>query len=104
MGPRPDEPARGHGGRQAMTDRPADPTTVTEDGGDADDGDPRVFAAVQEYMRELEAGRRPSRRDFLARHRDIAGELGACLDGLAFVHSAANQIAAAAEPTGPKPP
>jgi len=53
------------------------------------DEDPRLVAAVQEYMAALEAGKRPSRKEFLARHADIAGELAACLDGLAFVHSAA---------------
>jgi hypothetical protein len=54
--------------------------------------DPRLLAAVEEYMAALDAGLRPSRHDFLKRHPDIATELAACLDGLAFVHSAAAQI------------
>lgn len=76
------------------------------DGGDPDDDldrtrdttaesqaeDPRLLAAVEEYMAALEAGRRPNRHEFLKRHPDIATELAACLDGLAFVHSAAAQL------------
>ena len=54
--------------------------------------DPRVLAAVQEYMAALEAGKHPSRKEMLARYPDIADELGACLDGLAFVHSAAARL------------
>ena len=56
------------------------------------DEDPRLVAAVQEYMAALDAGKHPNRREFLARHADIADDLTACLDGLAFVHSAAAQI------------
>jgi serine/threonine protein kinase len=56
------------------------------------DEDPRLLAAVEEYMAALEAGRRPNRHDFLKRHPDIATELAACLDGLAFDHSAAAQL------------
>jgi serine/threonine protein kinase len=54
--------------------------------------DPRLLAAVQEYMTALESGRRISRHELLARHPDIADELGACIDGLAFVHSAAAKM------------
>ena len=54
--------------------------------------DPRLVAAVEEYMAAFETGRRPNRQEFLRRHPDIAGELAACLDGLAFVHSAAAQM------------
>jgi serine/threonine protein kinase len=43
---------------------------------------------VQEYLKTLEAGQRPNRLEFLARHPEIARELDACLDGLAFVHAA----------------
>jgi serine/threonine protein kinase len=61
--------------------------------------DARLLAAVQEYMTALEAGQRPSRHDLLARYADIADELSECLDGLAFVHSAAGEIpGAAAQP------
>ena len=54
--------------------------------------DPRVAAAMQEYLDALEAGNCPSREEFLAQHSDIAAELGSCLDGLALVHAAARSI------------
>ena len=65
--------------------------------GEASEGDnPELVAAVQEYVAALEAGRRPNRRELLSRHPAIADELAACLDGLAFVHSAAGEIPGAA--------
>ena len=70
-------------------------------GNDADPSQPnddRLLAAVQEYMTALDAGQRPSRRELLLRYPDIADELSACLDGLAFVHSAAGEIPGAAAP------
>jgi serine/threonine protein kinase len=54
--------------------------------------DPRVLAAIQEYMAAVEAGRRPNRRELLARHPDIATELSACLQGLALIQGAAAEI------------
>ena len=69
---------------------PANGTTPPLDESQADD--PRLVAAVKEYMTALDAGRRPNRKEFLSRHADIADELAACLDGLAFVHSAAAQM------------
>jgi serine/threonine protein kinase len=62
------------------------------DGEPAGADDPRLLAAVQEYHAALEAGGRPSRQDFLARHPEIAAELSECLDGLAFLWSAAGQL------------
>ena len=59
------------------------------------DEDPRLLAAVQEYMAALDAGKRLNRKEFIARHAEIADELTACLDGLAFVHSAAAEIQSA---------
>jgi serine/threonine protein kinase len=47
---------------------------------------------VQEYLADLEAGRKPNRDDFLRHHPEIARELGSCLDGLAFVHSVASSL------------
>ena len=58
--------------------------------------DPRLLEAVREYMNALDAGLRPSRREWLERYPEIAKELGACLDGLAFVHSAAGKMNAGA--------
>jgi serine/threonine protein kinase len=54
--------------------------------------DPRLISAVKEYMALLEAGVHPSRHEFLARYPEVAAELATCLDGLAFVHSAAAQM------------
>ena len=48
--------------------------------------DPRLIRAVQEYLGELEAGRRPDRSQWLARYPDLAEALGQCLDGLEIVH------------------
>ena len=54
--------------------------------------DPRLLAAVKEYMADVEAGRRPDIAELLAKNRDIGDELRACIQGLAFVHSAAAQM------------
>jgi hypothetical protein len=43
-------------------------------------------------MRELESGRHPDRREWLARHADIAPALNECLVGLDFVHEAADSM------------
>src|SRR5579864_7784772 len=51
--------------------------------------DPRVLQAAQEYLAELEAGRRPNRKNFVARFPEIAAELAPYLDALDIVHSAA---------------
>ena len=48
--------------------------------------DPRLFHAVEEYLGELEAGRKPDRSRWLARYPDLAEVLGQCLDGLEIVH------------------
>ena len=74
---------------KSMKDKPTSPPDASQVPGDED---PRLLAAVQEYMAALESGKRPSRKEFLARHGDIAEDLAACLDGLAFVHSAAAQL------------
>ena len=66
------------------------------------DADAELLAAVQEYMAEVDAGRRPNRQKFLARHAHIAGELAACIQGLSFVQSAAAQIHHADQNVAPK--
>ncbi len=48
--------------------------------------DPRVTAALQEYLSDLEAGRRPDRAALLARHPDLAPTLAEALDGLDFLY------------------
>jgi serine/threonine protein kinase/predicted Zn-dependent protease len=57
------------------------------DEGSADDA--RLAGALQEYLAALEAGRKPSQPEFLARHADIAEALAEHLDGLEFMHAAA---------------
>ena len=54
--------------------------------------DSRVIGAVQEYLAEMEAGRRPERPSFLARYPEIAAVLEECLDGLEFVRAAAPRL------------
>jgi serine/threonine protein kinase len=51
--------------------------------------DPRLMQAVQEYLQQLEAGKRPNRQELLDRYADLAGPLAQCLDGLELVHKAA---------------
>jgi serine/threonine protein kinase/WD40 repeat protein/tetratricopeptide (TPR) repeat protein len=58
--------------------------------------DPRVIQALEDYLTALEAGHRPDRQAFLARHADIAPALAKALDGLEFIQSAAPQLPAAA--------
>lgn len=71
-----------------MTDEP--PLPVREDDPLADEFDsPEVVAAVAVYQAAVTAGRRPGRREFLARYPDIAAELADCLDGLDFLNTAA---------------
>ncbi len=51
--------------------------------------DPRVASALAAYLAELEAGRRPSREQWLEQHPEIAETLGDWFDIVEFVHSAA---------------
>jgi serine/threonine protein kinase/tetratricopeptide (TPR) repeat protein len=69
------------------------------DGSTSTSDDPRVAAGLDEYLAELQAGRRPSRQDFLARHPEIVDALDRGLDVLDFLHSAAG----ATEPRSPNP-
>ncbi len=55
--------------------------------------DPRVVAALEEYLRHRRAGRVPRREEFLGRHGEIAGVLAECIDGLEFIRSAADESA-----------
>ena len=80
------------------TQTDATQTEVTQSlAGGQETEDPRLVDAVREYMAALETGRRVNRQEFISRYPEIAEELAACLDGLAFVHSAANQIHGAAQ-------
>jgi serine/threonine protein kinase len=56
--------------------------------------DPRVVAALREYLTALESGEDPDRETFLARYSNIACVLSECLEGLELVHSAARSASA----------
>ena len=58
-------------------------------GSDVADDDPRLVAALEEYMAALESGRRPNRQEFLSRHAEVARPLATRLQALAFIDSAA---------------
>jgi serine/threonine protein kinase/WD40 repeat protein len=49
--------------------------------------DPRVIAALEEYLANVEAGKSPDREAFLTRHAAIAVALAPCLDGLEVLGS-----------------
>ena len=55
--------------------------------------DPRVVAALEEFLRLCEVGPAPSRTEFLGRYPDIADDLLDCLDGLEFVRRASACLA-----------
>src|SRR5262245_15020285 len=65
--------------------------------------DPRVFAALQEYLAALEAGQRPDRQAFLERHADVGAALAECLDGMEALHGVASHGAAAPATVGGTP-
>src|SRR5437868_5345741 len=81
--------------------RPDRPPTGDEAGSDCGLDDPRVIAAVEEYLTALEAGRAPDRAQFLAAYpQEVAAALAECLDGLELVRSAGRELSAlpSAEP------
>lgn len=49
----------------------------------------RLFQAVQQYLKEMEEGRRPNRQEWLARYPDLFPELDQCLDAVNFMRDAA---------------
>lgn len=54
--------------------------------------DPRVAAALKEYVAALERGETPERSEFLRRHADVAGPLEECLAGLDMVAQISPQV------------
>jgi serine/threonine protein kinase/tetratricopeptide (TPR) repeat protein len=68
--------------------RAAEPSGPDTEGSDASGDDPRVAAALDEYLAELQAGRRPSRGKFLGRYPEIARALDRGLNVLDFLDSA----------------
>jgi serine/threonine protein kinase len=65
------------------------------------DENPELLAVVQQYMADIDAGRRPNRRELISRHPEIAADLSACLQGLSFVNQAAQQMVRTADPVAP---
>src|SRR6516162_9383758 len=51
--------------------------------------DPRMVEALEQYLAAVEAGEKPNRQAFLARHAEIAEALAECLDGMEALHEAA---------------
>ncbi|HEX5271330.1 MAG TPA: serine/threonine-protein kinase, partial [Gemmataceae bacterium] len=68
--------------------------SATPDRNETDAEDPRLIRAAQEYLAELEAGRRPRRREFAARYPEIADALMPYLDALDLFQSASPRSAA----------
>src|SRR5690348_16806115 len=64
------------------------------------DEDPRLLRAVQEYLQELEAGRRPDRRLLAERFPDLAEAMTPYLDALDMVHAVAPVLR---EPSADRP-
>jgi serine/threonine protein kinase len=60
--------------------------------------DPRVIAALEEYVSALQAGQAPDRDAFQARHPEIAPVLAECLDGLEWMRGGAVGVSPAAVP------
>ncbi len=71
---------------------PIDPASSLPD-------DPRLVKAVEQYLVELEAGRSPSRAQFLERYPDLKVPLAACLEGLELVHKAAGSSSSGSQPS-----
>jgi serine/threonine protein kinase len=59
----------------------------SNDNGRTDLDDPRVVAALDEYLSALESGHKPDRKAFLAQHAAIADALAECLDGMEALHA-----------------
>jgi serine/threonine protein kinase len=54
--------------------------------------DPRLVHAVQDYLAEMEAGRRPDRRAFAARYPDLTEAMAPYLEALDAVHAAKPEL------------
>jgi serine/threonine protein kinase len=53
--------------------------------------DPRVIEALDEYVAALEAGRKPDRERFLAKHPEVAAAVAECLEGMEMLHVASSK-------------
>ena len=66
--------------------RAADPAEALQPAEDEME-DPRIFAVVQEYMEQLEAGKSPDRAEYMSRHPELSDAIRQCLEGLEIVHA-----------------
>ena len=71
--------------------------STTDGPGDDLGDDPRVLQAARDFLADLEAGRRPDRRAYAARHPELAEAVAECLDGVELAHG----IAALRSPPAP---
>jgi hypothetical protein len=62
--------------------------------------DPHVAEALEQYLAALQAGQKPNRQAFLARHAEIAEALAECLDGMEVLHVAGSSSHQPAEEVG----
>lgn len=62
--------------------------------------DPHVAEALEQYLAALQAGQKPNRQAFLARHAEIAEALAECLDGMEVLHVAGSSSHRPAEEVG----
>jgi len=69
-----------------------------QSGSEVAHGDPRVAAALEEYLEALNSGSPPSREAFLDRHPTVASALIECLSGLEFIQATGWQLGAAPAP------
>ena len=82
--------------RSRIADLPAPANTLAEA-----PEDPRVTAALEEYLNALQAGQRIDRHEFLAQHAAIASELAKYLASLEFVQIAIPQLHRSLRPRSP---
>lgn len=59
----------------------------------AADAGARVLAILDEYLADAAQGRAPDKRELLARHPELAGDLEACLASLEFIGQAVDRTA-----------
>ena len=70
--------------------------------GEAEPSNPRLVAALEEYLDALNSGSPPSREAFLDRHPTIAEALIECLSGLEFIQATGWQLGAGPVPEAPR--
>ncbi|MDW8264629.1 MAG: hypothetical protein RMJ52_04790, partial [Gemmataceae bacterium] len=70
----------------------SDPWCLGEPSAEAEALEHELTAALEEYLAEAEAGRRPSRAELLGRHPRVAAQLAHCLDSLELLEGSAAQL------------